>query len=682
LSVDAEHKQLISLRSPLRGSWQISGIGGISRQGVLIVVVGLLSMVLVWLASTTRPWAAMDAKVFDLFTTWTAPRNVQVPLVILAIDEPSFQELQMQWPFPRTLHAKVLERLRADGAVAVGFDMVFAEPSNRHDDELLAAAIRSGPPVVLAASYEQTESRNASQSSYVMPLDLFLTAGAVAGQVQVAPDDDFVVRRSAAGDDSFSSRMATLGARAAGFGSVKARAELIEYLGPRASFDTRSYYQALDPELLPPGFFAGKIVLIGRAVRTAVELTASQSDMFNSPFVGSAQDDKLFPGVEVHANLISNLLTGGGLNTIDDRWVAALLLSMVLVLGGVGLRSHPGVTVAVVGALLVGVWLLSLWLFASTKIWMTPLLPMVTVVALYASSMLINYMASRRRALQTRMMFSQYVPQEVVSRLVDHPELLKLGGEARELTLMFTDLANFTTMSERLTAEATVEVLTEYFNAMTPIIHRYGGTVDKFIGDAVMAFWGAPLDDAQHGEHAVRAAIDMQVAMEQLATRLVERGLPAISMRVGLHSGRVVVGNIGSDSRFSYTVIGDAVNLAARLEGANKAFGTGILLSDATATDLPDDLTLRHLDRVIVKGKSEAINVYCPCQDAALANLSAQAVQLFYTQQWVACEQAFRTLLLHKPHDYAAMRFLTRLEEIRAKPAGQAWTGALSLDKL
>ena len=652
------------------------------RQRAAVVAIGLLSVVLVWLVSSTRPWAAMDAKVFDLFTTWTAPRKVDVPLVILAIDEPSFQQLQTQWPFPRRLHAKVLERLGADGALAVGFDMVFSEPSNPQDDHMLAQAIRGGPPLVLASSREQTESSNASQWSDVMPLDTFLNAGALPGQVRVVPDDDFVVRRSAAGEDSFSSILAALGTSVVKHAPAQVPAELIEYLGPRATFDTRSYYQALEPGLLPKGFFAGKIVLVGRSVRTAVELTASQSDMFNSPFFATAQDDRLFPGVEVQANLISNLLTGGGLNTADDRWVVALVLGMALVLGGVGLRSHPGVTVAVAGMLVAGVWLLALWLFASRKIWMPPLLPMVTVVTLYASSMLINYIASRRRALQTRMMFSQYVPQEVVNRLVNRPELLRLGGEARELTLMFTDLANFTTMSERLTAEATVEVLTEYFNAMTPVIHRYGGTVDKFIGDAVMAFWGAPLDDAQHAEHAVRAAIDMQQAMEQLAKRLTERGLPAISMRVGLHTGRVVVGNIGSDSRFSYTVIGDAVNLAARLEGANKAFGTGILLSDATAKALPQDLTLRHLDRVIVKGKSEAINVYCPCQDADLARLSAQAVQLFYEQQWVASEKAFRSLLLVKPHDFAAMRFLTRLQEMREKPVGQCWTGALSLDKL
>lgn len=309
---------------------------------------------------------------------------------------------------------------------------------------------------------------------------------------------------------------------------------------------------------------------------------------------------------------------------------------------------------------------------------------MIAVIAVYGASMLINYVASRRRGQEIRMMFSQYVPEAVVARLVDRPALLTLGGEARELTLMFTDLANFTSMSEQLTAEATVEVLTEYFNAMTPIIHSFGGTVDKFIGDAVMAFWGAPLDDAKHAENAVRAAIAMQAEMDLLSARLLARGLPAIAMRIGLHTGRVVVGNIGSQTRFSYTVIGDAVNLASRLEGANKAFGTGILISDATASRLPAELTLRHLDTVLVKGKRETVKVYTPCADTELCALSEMAVACFYRQEWDACESAFSRLLALQPADLAAIRFLQRIAALRAERSdtSNAKATALSLDKL
>jgi adenylate cyclase len=646
-------------------STRATGFSQTWRLRATVLVAGLAAVLLVWLASTTRPWLGVEHKVFDFFTAVTATRQVDVPVVILAIDEPTFQELQLQWPFPRRLHAQLLDRLRADGALAAGFDMVFAEPSNADDDAALAKALKAGLPVVLAASREKTESVNASQWTEVLPLDSFLGGRAVAGQVRVTPDDDFVVRRHTRHEDAFSARLAAFAASPQRNAALDTGTFLIEYLGPRATFDTRSYYQALEPGLLPSGFFKDKIVLIGRSVRTAVELTGSQSDMFNSPFSVIDGADRLIPGVEVQANLISNQLTGGGLKPVEPALGLALVVAMLAVLGLVGMRAHPSVTAILAASLAVGVWLLSYGLFAAHKRWLEPLFPVASVAAVYGSAMLLNYVASRRRALQIRTMFSQYVPKEVVARLVERPDLLKLGGEARELTLMFTDLANFTAMSERLTAEATVEVLTEYFNAMTSIIHRYGGTVDKFIGDAVMAFWGAPLHDPQHAEHAVRAAIDMQIAMQELAVRLTERGLPTIAMRIGVHTGRVVVGNIGSQSRFSYSVIGDAVNLASRLEGANKAFGTGILVSEATAALLPADIVLRLLDRVIVKGKSASIAVYTPCADAGLVSLSAVAVESFYRQQWDASEAAFNSLLQRRPQDGAALRFLDRTAGMR-----------------
>ena len=282
----------------------------------------------------------------------------------------------------------------------------------------------------------------------------------------------------------------------------------------------------------------------------------------------------------------------------------------------------------------------------------------------------------------TRAMFSRYVPAEVVARLIAEPGLMRLGGEAREVTLLFTDLAGFTTLSERLSAEQTVELLGLYFGAMAPIVHASGGTIDKYIGDALMAFWGAPLDDARHAEHAVRAAIAMQAAMDGLCDALERRGLPRIAMRIGLHTGRVVVGNVGSAERFSYTAIGDAVNLAARLEGANKAFGTGILLSDATAALLPPSIALRALDEVVVKGKSAPVRVYTPCADAALCRLSAEALDAFARRDWAAASAGFNAVLEAAPGDPAALRLLGRLEAARALPPGAPWSPAEALDKL
>ena len=202
--------------------------------------------------------------------------------------------------------------------------------------------------------------------------------------------------------------------------------------------------------------------------------------------------------------------------------------------------------------------------------------------------------------------------------------------------------------------------------------------MDKFIGDAVMAFWGAPLDDARHAENAVRAAIAMQQAMVRLSADLQARGLPAIHMRIGLHSGRVVVGNVGSDSRFSYTAIGDAVNLAARLEGANKAFGTRILLSAATAAQLPVALVLRPLDDVIVKGKTEPIRVYTPCDDIVLCTLSASALSAFTARQWDAATALLEQILTRQPGDMAATRLLGRIAEARRMPADAAWSAPVA----
>ncbi|TWO66680.1 adenylate/guanylate cyclase domain-containing protein [Caenimonas sedimenti] len=595
------------------------------RRAAAVPAAGLLAVALVFALSYSRTWDAVEGKIFDLFTSWAAPGVSRQPIVILAIDEPTFQELRVQWPFPRSLHGKVLERARADGAAAVGFDIVFAEPSQPEQDHAFARSIATAGRVVLASTQELIVHANASLWTQVPPLPELLAAGAVAGDISVRPDDDYVVRRQSNAEGSLSEQLARLAPTPpAPRSAVPA---LIQYLGPRGTIDTRSYYQALEPGLLPPGFFRGKLVLVGRSTRSATELQASRSDMYNSPLAVANSGDRLFPGVEIQATMLENRLSGGGLHQLGAGWGYALLAAFGSLLFVAGRRLDPGATALLALACVLVVLVASYALFFGAQRWLPPLFPVAALVALYGATTVASYLATRQRALRVRGMFAQYVPAPVVARLVEQPELLRLGGESREVTLMFTDLANFTGLSERLSAQQTVEVLTAYFNAMTPIVHKYQGTLDKFIGDAIMAFWGAPLDDAQHAEHAVRAAIEMQQAMQQLVADLQARGLPAIGMRIGIHTGTAVIGNVGSASRFSYTAIGDAVNLAARLEGANKAFGTGILLSQATAAQLPADIGLRALADVIVKGKTEPVRVYTPCDDEAQRHASETALQ-------------------------------------------------------
>lgn len=652
-----------------------------SKRLALALGAALLALLLVGAASLSRPWHALEFKTFDLWTSLAAPHRSSLPVVLLAIDEPTFQEVQQRWPFPRSLHARLLDRLREDGAAAVGFDVVFADPSAPEQDaaftQALAAATTAGLPVVLAATREKIDSASATLWTDVLPLPAFVAAGAQYGNAGVQPDDDFVVRRMPQSEGSFSAALARAISPHAAFKPT----DLIAYRGPRGSFDTRSYYQALEPGLLPEGFFRGKVVLIGRSALTASELQHSQADLFNSPFAALG-GERLFPGVELQATLLDNLASGDGLRLAPEAWSLALVLLALTLLLPASLRWHPG-AVALLAAGLVGAMALLSWLlFLQFGRWLAPLFPMAATAGIYGASALTAYAQTRQRARQTRAMFSQYVPAAVVSRLVAEPELLRLGGEAREVTLLFTDLAGFTTLSEQLSAEQTVELLGLYFGAMAPIVHASGGTIDKYIGDALMAFWGAPLDDVDHAEHAVRAAVAMQQAMGALCDELQRRGLPRIAMRIGVHTGRVVVGNVGSAERFSYTAIGDAVNLAARLEGANKAFGTGILLSDATAARLPARIGLRALDEVKVKGKSQSVRVFTPCADAALCQLSAQALDAFAQRDWSRARAGFEALQRALPDDLAMARLMRRLEAACVLPDDAPWSPAEALDKL
>ena len=656
------------------------------RATALSVAAGLLAMLAVVAASFLPAWHALEYKSFDLASVLTAPGQVQSPVVILAIDEPSFQALQRPWPFPRRLHAQLLRRLHSDGALAVGFDVVFADPSTEAEDRALAQALADVTrtmPVVLASARERVDSPAATLWTDVPPLRRLLQAGALAGDTVVQPDEDFVVRRAAASDDAFAMRLASV--VRGGDAAALQLPDWLAYRGARGTFETRSYYQALEPGLLPEGFFRGKVVLIGRSALTAAELQGAQADVFNAPFAAEG-GGRVIPGVELHATLLDNLLAGDGLRATPEGWRWLLVLCLAPAMVWVGRRWHPAAGAALAVGMVLALGGLSWWLWVQARWWLPPLLPMAATVAVFSGTSLAGYAAVRRRARQVRAMFAQYVHPEVVARLEADPGRLQLGGEGREVTLLFTDLANFTALSEQLSPEQTLEVLTEYFSAMTPLIHATRGTIDKFIGDAIMAFWGAPLDDAVHAEHAVRTAIAMQQAMEGLTQRLQARGLPPVRMRIGIHTGQAVVGNVGSADRFSYTAIGDAVNLAARLEGANKAFGTGILLSQDTALQLPPTLRLRPLDEVIVKGKTRPVRVYTPCTDAArddeVAMQSGAVLDALAARRWDDAEAHLAALLALRPQDTAALRLRERVAQARTQALPADWTPAVALDKL
>jgi adenylate cyclase len=643
------------------------------RQRVIEAVIAVLALVALWMLSFTPQWRQLEFKTFDAYTVLAARGLGDTPLVIVAIDEPSFHELGLHWPFPRGTHADLIERVARDGARVIAFDLLFAESTNAADDGRMAEAIRAARNVVLANTREKSQTSVSREWTLVEPIPQLLAAGARTGEVGIDPDADFVVRMMPSFADSFGREIARLAQGGLPASASNAVHSLIRYEGPHGTFPTVHYYQALLPGMLPAGFFKGKIILIGLDVHASPELTRKQADLYNSPFLDA--EGGVIPGVEIHANIVSNLLQGRALVPASQTLNTMVAGAFVLGVGLVGLRRSPAVTVAALMASGVALLAFSYVLFAYHDFWLSPLLPIVAAALLFILQTAVGFLTERRRAQETKRAFAQYVPAEVVNRLIEQPELLELGGEERELTLLFADLANFTTMSEKLAPRAVVAILGRYFDAMSTVIYRHGGTVDKYIGDGIMAFWGAPLPDERHAERALQAAIDMQQRFGKLARRLGRRGGPVMSMRIGIHTGNVIVGNVGSRARFAYTAIGDAVNLASRLEGANKAYGTSILLSEATVRHLHGRVPLRPVDSVMVKGRTDAVTIFTPCADAALAEMSRTALDAFNRNAMDQSLTLWRQLLVAYPADGIAVAFVNRIESLQGTAAGE-WIGA------
>lgn len=562
-----------------------------------------------WALTFLPPAELGDLKGYDLLH---ALRRSQVPpaeIVIVAIDEPSFSEIGKQWPWPRSLHGRLVEALAAEGASVVAFDVLFAEASVSEEDAALSRAVRRFGRVVLAADIEYLHGRTYAGEMVVEPFSDLLV-GASAGIATVPLDPDGVVRRypRLAGDEkSLAEAAASL---SAGSELRAPEGACVRYAGPPGTFTTVSYYQALAPaEFLPQGLFRDKIVLVGRAVKTSPEPGLSGPDLFATPFLFSSTS-RLMAGVEIHANMIHGLIEGRFVKRLARRRSLLLFLCLGLVAsfaqaGWRPLRSGllSGACLACYGAGVCGAFIeFDLWL---------PTLPAATCVVLpYGAAGAQAYLQSERKRREIRKVFALYLSPAVLRTVLSHPEDVRLGGHRVEATVLFTDLAGFTGLSEKLEPEAVGKVLNLYFTEMTRIVFAHKGTIDKFIGDSVMAFWGTPLADEEHAANACRAALAMQARMRTLREMMKRQGLPELRMRIGIHTGEVIVGNFGSTELYNYTVLGDAVNLASRLEGANKDLGTEILASRAVVDRAGSAVRAKSLGRIRVRGRTEEIEVF------------------------------------------------------------------------
>src|SRR6202050_31580 len=452
---------------------------------------------------------------------------------------------------------------------------------------------------------------------------------------------------------------------------------LINYTGP---YNTYPHYSMADviEGTTPAEAFRDKIVLVGA---TAL----ATGDVRNTPW-----QDTGYMGVEVHANIIDNLLHSGEkgrgfLNRGTDEEIVdvAFILVFGLVFGFVFSRIAPLYsTITVIVTLMAFAWFVY-FSFADHGRWLSFVIPAGTLAANYAAITSFRMIREERAKRQIRKSFSQYLSPGVIDLIEKDPEkYIRPGGEMKELSIMFSDIRSFTTLSEGLSPDDLVHLLNEYFGAMTEIIFSYQGTLDKYIGDAIMAFWGSPYPQLDHAFRSCSCALEMVRGLEKLNVKWRNEGRPPIAVGIGLNPGLANVGNMGSDRRLAWTVMGDNVNLASRLEGITKQYHSKLVISEATYREIASQFVCRELDKIKVKGKNQPVNIYelldvaaeRPQYEALLQQFD-HAMGAYRNQDWQEAADRFAQILTIYPDDGPTQAFLERAEEFIEEAPQADWDG-------
>jgi adenylate cyclase len=447
---------------------------------------------------------------------------------------------------------------------------------------------------------------------------------------------------------------------------------LLNFYGPGRTFE---HYSFADVVLghVPPETFRDAIVLLGFTSEIYQDLHSTSFEQ------GS------YPGVEVHATVIENVLEQDFL--LRPSFIALFDALIILICGivlGVALhkmRPLPG-AVTTIGALLI-VSAIAYAAFVSWKIWLNVTYPFVFIILDYLIITSYRYFTEEKKKKAIKNVFQHYVSPSVVDHMLDQVDTLQLGGERRILTALFSDIRGFTSISEKMSPDQLVNFLNEYLTAMTDIVLQYEGTVDKYMGDAIMAFYGAPLSQDDHAVRACRTAIDMITRLKELRAEWETRSLPPMDIGIGLNSGEMSVGNMGSEERFDYTIMGDNVNLASRLEGINKQYGTNIVISEFTYEFVSDKgVVVRELDSVRVKGKETPVMIYeligyAPSNPATEACMTYfhNGLHAYKRRQWDIAIEAFQEALRARPDDKPSQLYIERCQAYKTAPPPDNWDG-------
>ncbi|GAB4111889.1 MAG: adenylate/guanylate cyclase domain-containing protein [Acidobacteriota bacterium] len=617
-------------------------------------------------------------------------------LVVVAIDDDSIKKFLSQgfpFPWPRSFHADLIRVLAREGARAIVFDVVFEGQSpDPQEDEELAQAIREVEvPVIIANYIEVIDDPRFSMVQKGEVLETLVEAGGLVGFATLNPDRDGVIRSGrlfVGGEPTLVTRtLEALGTEPVyetlPISSYEGEDPeiLVNYVGGSRTIPTVSYEQVLSEErALPAGFFRNKIVFVGYSLAVSDLSQGGGRDHYPSPF-DQLSGTATMPGVETHANLLDTILRGRYIRRLGfwPSWI--MILAPALLISVLVVRVESFVW-KIFGSLGFSVFFLFLgiWFFVWAQTWVFMIQPLVIMVSAFGLNLLYQYRLTERERAQIRRALSGYVSKQVMGEIMKNPDQLELGGVQVEATVLFSDIAGFSKLSERITPRELATLLNDYFTKMGDIIMELEGMINKYIGDAIMAIWNAPLPSPRHAHLACKAALRMKKAVDAMAP---------LKMRIGINTGPMVAGNLGHRERMEYTVIGDSVNLASRLEGANKAFGTAVMISESTQALVQNDFLMRRLDRIRVVGKQQPIAVYEVLADRSepvspeLEDLVVShngILEAYDTRDWERALELIDIHLSRFPDDTVAQTYQKRCRHFLEAPPPAEWDGVFALE--
>jgi adenylate cyclase len=728
---------------------------GYARLVCLVLLIGIAAMRVADLA----PIEELRLRVFDAYQL-IAPRvKAARPVTIVDIDEKSLADPRLgQWPWPRTRIAEIVDNLTRMGAVVIAFDVVFAEPDRLNpeiaadnfrgldeatreklralpsNDRIFADAIKKSRVVLGVSGGNEIHpdlDKELPATGFAMlgeDPDPFLfkfagllrnvkvleEAAAGRGLFTIVPERDGIVRRVPMIMDAQNVRMPALSFEVlrilGGSGTIliktdKAGIDSVILQGLRLKIPTDAvarywvHYARNDPSIyvsavdvldgrVPPEMISRKLIMIGTSA-------TGMNDIKTTPV------SRAMPGVEIHAQVLESALAGAALSRPNSgegwEFLAALIAGLLVIMFAPNLGP---ITLVIVGALFASILAGTSWYFFTQHRQLVDFTyPLMSTTAIYLTLIFASFVREQAQRKQIRGQFAQYMSPVLVEQLAQSPEKLVLGGEEREMTIMFSDVRGFTTISEtyKKDPQGLTALMNRFLTPLTNTILAHRGYIDKYMGDAIMAFWNAPLDDDEHEINACAAAVDMLERIDELnklrETEAQEGGhvyIP-INIGIGLNTGVGVVGNMGSDLKFNYSVLGDSVNLASRLEGQSKEYGFPIIAGSKTALAAKDKFAILELDFIMVKGKTEPEVIYAITgrEDAArsahfqrLRNLTIEMLACYRSRDWNGAlaaiargrktEGAGNLNLLYKLYE-------TRIIAYQNSPPPDDWNGAYAL---